>query len=104
MKLITILAAMLLSFSAWASEPVWIDVRSAGEFAGEHLEGAHNIPHTQISVDIAALNINKDAEILLYCRSGRRAGVALQALQELGYTNVKNVGGLEDAQSYSVKE
>lgn len=101
MKLITILVATLLSLSVWASEPVWIDVRSAGEFGGEHLDGAHNIPHTQISADIAALNLDKDAEILLYCRSGRRAGVALEALQKLGYTNVKNIGGLEDAKAYS---
>lgn len=46
---------------------------------------------------IADLGLEKDAEINVYCRTGKRAGIALAALQELGYTNAKNVGGIGDA-------
>ena len=80
----------------WA-EDLWIDVRSNEEFAGEHLDGAVNIPHTQIANQITKLTTDKSASIKLYCRSGTRAGLAKTALEELGYTNVENVGGLEDA-------
>lgn len=100
MKLITFWIAALFSISVWASDPVWIDVRSAGEFNGGNIAGAHNIPHTEIIDGVAKLNLDKDAEILLYCRSGRRAGFALEQLNKLGYTNVKNIGGFNDAQNY----
>jgi len=46
---------------------------------------------------IESLNLSKNAPIKLYCRSGVRAGIALTALEELGYTNVENVGGIGDA-------
>jgi len=41
--------------------------------------------------------LDKDTEIRVYCRSGRRAGIALAALEEMGYTNATNVGGIGDA-------
>ena len=100
MKVFGFLIAVLISISVWADSAVWVDVRSAGEFAGGHVDGAHNISHTQIATDIAGLKLDKDAEILLYCRSGRRAGFALEQLQAQGYTNVKNIGGFSDAKSY----
>jgi phage shock protein E len=40
---------------------------------------------------------DKDAQIYLYCRSGRRSGIALEALQEAGYRNAVNIGGLQEA-------
>ena len=75
---------------------VWIDVRSAEEFNTGHLQDAINIPHEQILDRIQAVSPDKDAPINLYCRSGRRAEVALNALKKAGYTNVTNHGGYED--------
>jgi len=100
MKLFGLLAGMLLSFAVMASEAVWIDVRTPAEFGSGHVDGAINIPHTRIAKDIAALELAKDSEILLYCRSGRRASFALEQLQQQGYTRVVNVGGYDDAQNY----
>ena len=70
-----------------------IDVRSAAEFDTGHIEGAVNIPHNEIGTRIAEVTEDKDQAIVLYCGSGGRAGTALRALQELGYTQVENAGG-----------
>ena len=75
--------------------PLVIDVRTKDEYDSGHLEGALNIPHDVIGPKIGAVTEDKDREIVLYCRSGRRAGVALDALKALGYTNVTNAGGDE---------
>ena len=80
-----------------ADAPLWIDVRSADEFASGHLPGALLIPHEQIVTGATLLDIPKDRAIALYCRSGRRAGLARDALLAAGYRNVINAGGLEDA-------
>ena len=77
---------------------VLIDVRSAEEFASGHLQGAVNIPHDRIVEEIGSVAPDKSARIILYCRSGRRADTALNALKSAGYENVSNYGGLEDAQ------
>ena len=73
-----------------------IDVRSPEEFAAGHLDGAINIPHEQIGEQIARFTQDKNAEIQLYCRSGRRSGVALETLQGMGYKNLNNLGAYDD--------
>ena len=75
---------------------IWIDVRSAEEFNSGHLQNAVNIPHDQIIEGIKAVSSDKNASINLYCRSGRRAEVALNELKKAGYTNVTNHGGYDD--------
>ena len=75
---------------------VWIDVRSAEEFNAGHLQDAMNIPHDQILARIQAVSPDKNAPVNLYCRSGRRAEIALNELKNAGYTNVTNHGGYED--------
>lgn len=90
---------LLLFLTACASAPdktVWIDVRSASEYADGHIAGAVNIPHTEIAEQITTLKLDKDTKIALYCGSGRRAGIALETLQQLGYTNLTNEGGYKD--------
>ena len=72
-----------------------IDVRSAAEFDSGHIEGAVNIPHDEIGTRITEVTEDKDQAIVLCCRSGGRAGIALRALQELGYTQVENAGGYQ---------
>ena len=100
MKLFLFVFGVMYSVWAVAEGATWIDVRTAGEYQSGHIESATNIPHNQIAEKIAELQLEKDAAILLYCRSGRRAGFALEALQKMGYNNVKNIGGLEDARDY----
>lgn len=95
--------SLSLSCSLWAADVFWIDVRSAEEFAAEHVSPAVNIPHTEIAARIAEVTQDKDALIYLYCRSGRRSGLALSALQKAGYTNAVNLGGLQDAQHTAVR-
>lgn len=76
---------------------VLLDVRSPEEFASGHLRGALNIPHDRIAEEIAAAVPDKSVQVILYCRSGRRAGTALNTMKAMGYGNVSNFGGLEDA-------
>ena len=78
------------------AQGVWIDVRSPEEFNEGHLQGAVNVPHEQIASQITRISPDKNAPVNLYCRSGRRAEVALQELKKLGYTNVTNHGGYQD--------
>lgn len=77
---------------------ILLDVRSPEEYASGHLEGARNIPHDRIEAEIAAAVPDKTAQVVLYCRSGRRADTALKAMRAMGYEDVSNYGGLEDAQ------
>jgi phage shock protein E len=93
-----VLLSLLVSCSLWAGEALWIDVRSAEEYATGHVSPAVNIPHTEIAARIAEVTTEKDDLIYLYCRSGRRSGLAKDALEQAGYTNVVNLGGLQDAQ------
>ena len=106
-KNITTLTALLLfavSVQTVASEAVWIDVRTPEEFKAGHRDGAHNIPYEQIGQRISELKLDKDSKIYLYCRSGRRSGIATSTLKSLGFTAVKNIGGLNDALEYQTPE
>ena len=78
------------------ADPVWIDVREADEFAGPHYEGSINISYEVIGAKISDLNLSKDTDIRVYCRSGRRSGIAKEVLESMGYTKVTNEGGLKE--------
>lgn len=73
-----------------------IDVRTAEEFEAGHLKGAYNIPHDQIAEKIGSVTTNKEAPLLLYCRSGRRSGIAQSVLEGLGYTHITNAGAYDN--------
>ncbi|WP_439106130.1 rhodanese-like domain-containing protein [Congregibacter sp.] len=70
-----------------------VDVRTAEEFATGHLPGAVNIPHGEIVEGLAALETPKSTEIVLYCRSGNRSGIATKSLSAAGFSNAMNAGG-----------
>lgn len=100
MKYIVALLFVFSSVFVYAEE-VWIDVRTLEEFEVGHLaEVDYLIPFDEIENNKTIQALDKDAEILLYCRSGQRASVAQQTLLNLGFTNVVNVGGLHDAREY----
>lgn len=94
---VTVLAFLLSACGMFAPQTVWLDVRSVDEYAEDHIDNTPNIPHTEIVARIADLDLSKSTPIKVFCRSGVRAGLALTALEELGYTNVENVGGIADA-------
>ena len=73
-----------------------LDVRTQDEFDETHISGAILIPHDEITEKAEDLLTNKDQLILVYCRSGRRSKLAAEALVELGYTNIKEFGGIID--------
>jgi rhodanese-related sulfurtransferase len=68
-----------------------IDVREAEEYATSHVNGAVNIPSTQLIKGAKYLNnIPKNTEIILYCMSGSRANRCMMIIENLGFTNVSN--------------
>ena len=77
-------------------EFVIIDARTEEEFREAHIEGAILIPEYEITDRAEAEIPEKDTLILVYCRSGRRSKIAADALTALGYTNVKEFGGIID--------
>ena len=72
-----------------------IDARSAEEYNSGHVEGAINIPHDQVEKMLSKVGDDKSKEIVVYCKSGRRAGIALSSLVKAGYKNVYNAGGYD---------
>ena len=75
---------------------VILDVREQEEYDAGHIPGAILIPYTMIEEKANELLQEKDHLILVYCRSGRRSKIAAEALLELGYTNIKEFGGIID--------
>ncbi len=75
---------------------VIIDARTQEEFDAGHIEGAILIPEYEITQRAEKELPDKEQLILVYCRSGRRSKIASQALVDLGYTNVKEFGGIID--------
>ena len=88
--------ALTLGSTLVFAEPVWIDVRTEGEYSQNHIDGDTNIPIATIDPLQLATQFGKDAEINLYCQSGGRAGRAKEILEAAGFTNVSNVGGIDD--------
>ena len=76
-------------------EALIVDVRTPEEFADGHYPGAINIPHETILEVLNQLGVTADTSVILYCRSGNRSGQAEQVLQEKGFTEARNAGGLE---------
>ena len=105
---ITIAVAALLSMAACASPTpapsiavtsgtVIVDVRTAEEYVGGHLQNAINIDVQSPAFDtlIAALPI--DGDYIIYCASGNRSAAAVTRMAELGFTSLTDAGGVTDA-------
>ena len=72
-----------------------VDVRSAGEFASGHIDGAVNIPVDQLGSQLGALG-SKDAPIVVYCASGTRSAMAARTLKGKGFAGVRNLGAMSN--------
>jgi rhodanese-related sulfurtransferase len=73
-----------------------LDTRAQEEYDEGHIPGAIVIPHDEIADRAEEELPQKDQLLLVYCRSGRRSKIAAEALVELGYTNIKEFGGIID--------
>ena len=71
-----------------------LDVRTQEEYEVGHIPGATQISHEEIAEKAEEVLTDKDQLILVYCRSGRRSKLAAEILVELGYTNIKEFGGI----------
>jgi rhodanese-related sulfurtransferase len=72
---------------------VVLDVRTPAEFAEGHVPGAINVPHDEVAQRLDELAPLRDKDVVVYCKSGRRAGLALKVLGEHGYTRLAHLSG-----------
>ena len=97
--LVPILALLLLAGcrrdppAVLPADALYIDVRTSAEFASGRVPGAVNVPLDRIA-EAPALIGAKDRAVVVYCRSGRRSGIAKERLGALGYTHVTNGGAV----------
>ena len=76
---------------------VLLDVRRIEEFNAGHIDGAVLVPHDMIAEKIGAVVPDKNTPVYIYCRSGRRSAISVEAMKKLGYTNLTDLGGMGDA-------
>ena len=72
---------------------VLLDVRTPQEYGEGHIPGSKNVP-LQTLDKVRSVVENKDAELFVYCYSGARSKQATVVLGQMGYTNVRNIGGI----------
>ena len=70
-----------------------LDVRSPEEYAGGHIPGAINIPYDQLSSRLGEIGSYKNKDIVLYCKSGKRAGIAANTLKAAGFGKLLHLEG-----------
>ena len=80
------------------SDYIIVDAREQSEYDEGHIKGAIVIPYTEIEQKAEEMLPDKEQLILVYCRSGRRSKIAAKSLANMGYTNVKEFGGIIDWQ------
>jgi rhodanese-related sulfurtransferase len=79
---------------AWADPSLLLlDVRTPEEYAGGHLPGAVNIPHTELAARVAELDGARERDIVVYCRTGSRTAQALEVLGEAGFKRLFHLEG-----------
>ena len=87
-----------------ASQEVVVDVRTREEYESGHIENAVLVPNESIGSEMPEALPDKEATLLVYCRSGRRSKDAAQKLLALGYQSVYDFGGVIDWPYELVKE
>lgn len=72
---------------------VLLDVRTTQEYQEGHIPGGKNVPLQELD-RVTAMVPDKDAPLFVYCHSGARSSQAVRLLARMGYTNIKNIGGI----------
>lgn len=72
---------------------ILLDVRTPQEYSGGHIPGSINVPLQTID-KVSSVTDNKNTQIFVYCRSGGRSRQATNILKQMGYTKVKDLGGI----------
>lgn len=108
----SLLAVLLLPVAAWSQDvsrealasriaahdtPLLLDVRTPAEYRDGHVAGALNVPVDELAARHGVLGIPRDAELVVYCKSGKRAARARDTLRGLGYSRVELLEGSADA-------
>lgn len=90
-------AATEVAREAFGKQPIGtyliLDVRTPQEYAAGHLKNALNIPHDRIADRMPDLRRYANAPVLVYCKSGKRAAMALEELEKAGFTNLNHLTG-----------
>lgn len=79
--------------SAAPANALILDVRTPDEYGSSHVPGAVNVPHGELAARLAELGANRDRPVIVYCESGRRAGLAEALLVEAGFSDVRHLEG-----------
>jgi len=85
--------ALLARLDAQDAQLVVLDVRTAQEFAEGHVPGARNISHDELGARLGELAGARDKDLVIYCRSGRRTGLAIETLQQAGFSRLLHLEG-----------
>ena len=110
MKRIYLALILLLSFDALSAElwsvaqlqeaisksdhkPVLLDVRTQSEYNDGHIQDAINIPHDQLLKEPQLVSAYKDSQMVVFCRSGVRAGKVIEMLEGLGFKEIIDIDG-----------
>ena len=110
MKRIYLALILLMSFDALSAElwsvaqlqkaisksghkPVLLDVRTQSEYNDGHIQDAINIPHDQILKEPQLVSAYKDSQMVVFCRSGVRAGKVIEMLEGLGFKKIIDIDG-----------
>jgi len=110
MKRIYLALILLMSFDALSAElwsvaqlqkaisksghkPVLLDVRTQSEYNDGHIQNAINIPHDQILKEPQLVSAYKDSQVVVFCRSGVRAGKVIEMLEGLGFKEIIDIDG-----------
>ncbi|HZX46583.1 MAG TPA: rhodanese-like domain-containing protein [Clostridia bacterium] len=86
-----------------SEDAIILDVRSRDEYEKEHIQNAVSLPSTEIESLAEEMLPDKNATILIYCKTGKNSAEAAEKLVKMGYTKVYDFGGIEDWPYQTVK-
>ena len=86
-------AQLQKAISKSGHKPVLLDVRTQSEYNDGHIQDAINIPHDQILKEPQLVSAYKDSQVVVFCRSGVRAGKVIEMLEGLGFKEIIDIDG-----------
>lgn len=86
-------AQLQKAISKSGHKPVLLDVRTQSEYNDGHIQDAINIPHDQLLKEPQLVSAYKDSQMVVFCRSGVRAGKVIEMLEGLGFKEIIDIDG-----------